>query len=142
MNTQKNVNERLAKLYTQQAEKKQELSAEKIELSVVSDIRQSIDEASAESQGLENILRRMKEHNDSIKVWEKTADKLEAEADNLRKQAARAQMNIGNALEAADKSARDLEIEPAKIKGYKDAEKKYDQLEKQMAEVNSFKWAM
>ena len=38
MNTQKNVNQRLAKLYTKEVEGKQELSAEKVELATMKDI--------------------------------------------------------------------------------------------------------
>jgi len=38
MNTQKNVNQRLSKLYTKQVEAKQELSSEKVELATMKDI--------------------------------------------------------------------------------------------------------
>lgn len=140
MNTQKNVNQRLAKIHSIKNETKQELSSEKVELSIVSDLESGIDEAKDESQKLVNMLRRMKDHNDSIKAWEKTADSLQDDADRLISEASRAQLNIGNDLEAADKSAKELEIDPGKIKGYKAAEKAYDQLEKEMKELNTFKW--
>ena len=45
MNTQKNVNQRLSKLYTQPTEEKQELSSEKVELSLVSDFEQAFSKA-------------------------------------------------------------------------------------------------
>ena len=41
MNTQKNVNQRLSKLYTKQAESKQELSSEKVELATIAQVNKA-----------------------------------------------------------------------------------------------------
>lgn len=87
MNTQKNVNQRLAKLYTQDT--KQELSSEKIELALVDDIRSEmaiankgaidgIDMIEAAKRPLEKSLRDNKELSKKLEITKKSAIELGA----------------------------------------------------------------
>jgi chromosome segregation ATPase len=81
MNTQKNVNQRLAKLYNKEAESKQELSTQKIELEklelsiknsemAVKDIEAAIKDYSGNAQKIEKAKQAMKDaiswSNDAI----------------------------------------------------------------------------
>jgi len=85
MNTQKNVNQRLAKLYTQDT--KQELSSEKIELGLTQDalqIFQSLDKIKNKIESDLSSLKRQAIMGDSgIKEFNKKADDIEQMAKDL-----------------------------------------------------------
>ena len=55
MNTQKNVNQRLAKLYTQDT--KQELSSEKVELGKVDDIKKLLEKGEQQLKDAQNKIQ-------------------------------------------------------------------------------------
>ena len=58
MNTQKNVNQRLAKLYTQDT--KQELSSEKVELGKVDDIKKLLEKGEQQLKDAENKIQSLR----------------------------------------------------------------------------------
>ena len=62
MNTQKNVNQRLSKLYTKQAESKQELSSEKVELamdfsSILKQLRGDVDKTNKQTAQMDKAAK-------------------------------------------------------------------------------------
>ena len=81
MNTQKNVNQRLAKLYTQDT--KQELSSEKVELGVVDNLKaypKGYSKYSNEGDGLMQKAERLKSELSDIKQalykWSEVGDSI------------------------------------------------------------------
>ena len=89
MNTQKNVNQRLAKLYTQDT--KQELSSEKVELALVDDFEKKfkslIDDSTSIGSQLIDALSKAENKYKAVKseasALVKIGDDLEAKAKDL-----------------------------------------------------------
>ena len=89
MNTQKNVNQRLSKLYTQDA--KQELSSEKIELALVDDFEKKFDRLMDDSASIGGQLidalskaeNKYKQVKSEASALVKIGDDLEAKAKDL-----------------------------------------------------------
>lgn len=85
MNTQKNVNQRLAKLYTQDA--KQELSAEKVELGAIDDLRDDYKSIASKAVPLKRIIEKaandLAKISDDLDKIQSNAKKLEAMAKEL-----------------------------------------------------------
>ena len=89
MNTQKNVNQRLSKLYTQDA--KQELSSEKVELALVDDFEKKfnslIDDSTSIGSQLIDALSKAENKYKQVKseasALVKIGDDLEAKAKDL-----------------------------------------------------------
>ena len=89
MNTQKNVNQRLAKLYTQDT--KQELSSEKIELALVDDFEKKFDRLMDDSASIGGQLidalskaeNKYKQVKSEASALVKIGDDLEAKAKDL-----------------------------------------------------------
>ena len=77
MNTQKNVNQRLAKLYTQDA--KQELSSEKVELALAQDLIKDAEIAQGKLKALINIVSK-REYD--FRELEKKANELGIQLDS------------------------------------------------------------
>ena len=77
MNTQKNVNQRLSKLYTQDA--KQELSSEKIELALAQDLIKDAEIAQGKLKALINIVSK-REYD--FRELEKKANELGIQLDS------------------------------------------------------------
>jgi len=90
MNTQKNVNQRLAKLYTQDI--KQELSSEKVELALAQDLIKDAEIAQGKLKALINI-----------------ASKREYDFRELEKKANELGIQLDSKLIQAGKFFRDLE---------------------------------
>lgn len=74
MNTQKNVNQRLAKLYTKQVAEKQELSAEKVELGIVQDFNRI---AGALTRGNQTLNKAAQAFVDDLSEFGKIRIKLD-----------------------------------------------------------------
>jgi hypothetical protein len=79
MNTQKNVNQRLAKLYTKQVEEKQELSSEKVELALAQDLIKDAEIAQGKLKALINIVSK-REYD--FRELEKKANELGIQLDS------------------------------------------------------------
>lgn len=77
MNTQKNVNQRLAKLYTQDT--KQELSSEKVELALAQDLIKDAEIAQGKLKALINIVSK-REYD--FRELEKKANELGIQLDS------------------------------------------------------------
>ena len=85
MNTQKNVNQRLSKLYTKQAESKQELSSEKVELarkpnSILSEANKLDNKLRGQESKIEKAYLNYKQ---SQKEWINALSDVESDANKL-----------------------------------------------------------
>ena len=106
MNTQKNVNQRLAKLYTQDT--KQELSSEKVELGKVDDLIFSAKTAKAE---IEAAVKFLKEADPLVQAASNRLNDYNTWLDGTLRE-----------FREINQDAKDLGISPKEIKGYKEAE--------------------
>ena len=90
MNTQKNVNQRLAKLYTKQVAEKQELSSEKVELALVDDAAKALNDF-VQLRKKDNKLRGQESkiekaylnYKQSQKEWINALSDVESDANKL-----------------------------------------------------------
>lgn len=128
MNTQKNVNQRLAKVFTQQAEGKQELSSEKVELNALGDLKgattglkmyvsileENQDEYIQELNKMDTIIARLKK----IQGFAQTSIK---QGDSLSKAAI-------SYIASATTAAKDLGVDPSSIKEIKEVKDLIDNL--------------
>ena len=111
MNTQKNVNQRLSKLYTKQAESKQELSSEKIELALVDDAAKALNDfvqlRKKAADDIDNAYVYLRRMQSAAREAAGEIAKVASYAQELRK----AEGNVETKLDKVRSMARELGID-------------------------------
>ena len=130
------------KILTQLSKKQVELAAEKVELAIVDDVANMVQTSQATVRRLKRLLE-LKEKNDqdlinAIKKVVSDGDKRASKLDAEIKQLERAENEIANVLERAEKAAGELGIDENAIKGYSTLDKLYNQVETAYKEATSF----
>ena len=126
MNTQKNVNQRLSKLYTQDA--KQELSSEKIELSeakakaLTKDFRKAESGMKAKKQTLDKLLSELKA---AEKLQIKTKSEYD-EAGDFMEIYGRGKERYNSLFDSMEKKAKELGVNVDDIPVIKELNKAFD----------------
>jgi len=130
------------KILTKLSKKQVELAAEKIELTVADDVAKMVQTSQATVKKLKRLLElHQKNDQDIINALrklnadtDKRAGKLNAEVQKFE----RADIEIADVLERAEKAARELGVGPNAIKGYSTLDKLYNQVEAAYKEANLF----
>lgn len=130
------------KILTQLSKKQVELAAEKVELAIVDDVANMVQTSQATVRRLKRLLE-LQEKNDqdlinAIKKVVSDGDKRASKLDAEIKQLERAENEIANVLERAEKAAGELGIDENAIKGYSTLDKLYNQVETAYKEATSF----
>jgi hypothetical protein len=112
----------------------------KIEMGVVDDIQKVLTNAKSAMGAMDGAMQKMQIADKAFLSVQSQAESATILANKSIDNASKIQLQIGNVLEKADKSAKQLGVDPSLIQGYAEANKLYKDLEAKRKEVNSFNW--
>lgn len=120
MNTQKNVNQRLAKIHSIKNETKQELSSEKVELNALSDLKGAITGLKMYTGMLEDNQDDYMEELNKMDVIIARLKKIQGFAKTTIKQGAGLTKAAASYVKSATDAAKDLGVSPDSIQEIKE----------------------
>jgi len=124
---------------------KTELSIEKIELGIADDIAKKISDSKSNLDILKKTFQKQNSADktliNNIKGAVKEADSVASNAIKQRDKALKDNQRIAGILEKAEKAAKDLGVAANGIKGFKELDKLYDDVNIEADKVNSFFWS-
>ena len=140
MNTQKTVFKKIAQMSKQEASSKEELASEKVELALMDDLNKSLAQLESYASAFIGMKQRMDKHNASFKDWERKADELQKDADDMSKFADKESGMLSAILNQIDKNAADLGVNPSSIKNYTKADSLIREIDQLIKDVKTFTW--
>lgn len=112
----------------------------KIEFAITDDIQKAMTDGATMLNKLSDTLRQMGITDKSFADVLKQADKVTATANKASEDANKLLVKIANTLSKAEKSAKELGIDPKMVAFYKDASQLYDVIEARRKDMNAFNW--
>jgi hypothetical protein len=112
----------------------------KIEMGIVEDIQKAMNNAKSAISAMDGAIQKMEAADKAFLAAESKADAASDVANKSASNALKAQTQIGNVLEKADKAAKALGVAPNLVQGYTEVDKMYDTIEAKRKEVFSFDW--
>ena len=111
-----------------------------IEMGIVEDIQKAMNNAKSAISAMDGAIQKMEAADKAFLAAESKADAASDVANKSASNALKAQTQIGNVLEKADKAAKALGVAPNLVQGYTEVDKMYDTIEAKRKEVFSFDW--
>ena len=111
-----------------------------IEMGIVEDIQKAMNNAKSAISAMDGAIQKMEAADKAFLAVESKADAASDVANKSASNALKAQTQIGNVLEKADKAAKALGVAPNLVQGYTEVDKMYDTIEAKRKEVFSFDW--
>lgn len=112
----------------------------KIDFGIAEDIQKVLADGTSVLTQIVEAKKQMEIADKGFEAQLKIADKATATANKVNDTANKITTKIGTILEKAEKSAKDLGIDPKLVAGYTDADKLYTSIENMRKDMNAFNW--